>query len=94
MNAQSRAFNPEPSVELHIDELVLHGFAPNDRYAIGDAVACELAHVLNEQGVPTSLRSENATDETKGKTFNATHEARPPTIGQQIATAIYQGLGK
>ena len=29
-------------VELHIEELVLHGFPPRDRARIGDAVQAEL----------------------------------------------------
>jgi len=26
--------NPRPSINLHIEELVLHGFAPGDRHRI------------------------------------------------------------
>ncbi len=34
---------PKPyNIELHIEELVLHGFSPNDRHAIGEAVQREL----------------------------------------------------
>ena len=88
------ALRPQPSVELHIEELVLHGFAPGDRYAIGDAVERELARLLGEQGVPISLRSENATDEIRGATFNAAHNAKPPAIGRQIAQAVYQGFSQ
>jgi hypothetical protein len=88
------ALRPQPSVELHIEELVLHGFAPGDRYVIGDAVERELARLLSEEGVPISLRSANATDEIRGATFNSAHNAKPPTIGRQIAQAIYQGFGQ
>src|SRR3712207_3298477 len=43
------------NIELHIEELVLHGFAPGDRYRIGEAVQRELARLFAEQGVPPSL---------------------------------------
>jgi hypothetical protein len=94
MNRQSTTFNSQPSVELHIEELVLHGFAPSHRYAIGDAVEREMARLLSDQGVPIALRSQSATAEIKGGTFNAAHNARPGAIGRQIAQAVYQGFGQ
>ena len=81
-------------IELHIEELVLHGFAPGDRYAIGDALERELARLFDDRGIPVSLRSQNATDRIKGATFNAAHKAKPSAVGQQIAQAVYQGFGQ
>ncbi len=88
------ALRPQPSIELHIEELVLHGFAPGDRYATSDVVESELARLFSERGIPMSLRSESATDEIRDKTFNTAHNTRPRTIGRQIAQAVYQGFGK
>jgi hypothetical protein len=88
------ALRPQPSIELHIDELVLHGFAPGERYAISDAVERELARLLGAQSVPVWLRSENATDEMPGATFNTAQNTSPPAIGRQIAQAVYQGFGQ
>jgi hypothetical protein len=90
----SGLLNSQPSIELHIEELVLHGFAPGDRYVIGDAVERELARLLSEEGIPISLRSESVMDEIRGATFNAAHNAKPPAIGKQIAQAVYQGFGQ
>ena len=43
-------------IELNIDELVLHGFPPGERYAIADAVEQTLSQLLTEQiaseGIP------------------------------------------
>jgi hypothetical protein len=94
VNSQLSTLNAQHSVELHIEELVLHGFAPGDRYLIGDAVERELAWLLGEQGIPISLRSENATEEIRGATFNMLPEAKPPVIGQQIAQAVYGGFSQ
>jgi len=82
------------SVELHIEELVLDGFASGNPYVIGEAIERELALLLREQNIPNSLRFENATDEVRGATFNATHDAKPPALGRQIATAVYQAFGQ
>jgi hypothetical protein len=90
LNSQLRTFNSEPSIELRIEELVLQGFVPSDRYAIGDAVERELARLLAEHGAPISLRSETAADEIRGATFNAAHNAKAPVIGHQIAQAVYE----
>ena len=86
--------NSQASIELHIEELVLHGFAPVDRYVIGDVVGRELARLLGQQAVPILLRSESATDEIKGARFNMLPNVKPPTIGRQIAQAVYQGFGE
>lgn len=94
MNAQRSTLNPQPSVELHIEELILHGFAPGCAYTIGDGVERELAHLLREQGVPISLRSETAAEEIRAATFNMLPIAKPPAIGRQIAHAVYQGFGE
>jgi hypothetical protein len=84
----------EIEVQVQIEELVLHGFAPSDRYVIGEAVERELVRLLSEKGVPRSLRSENARDEIKAPSFNAALGAKQPAIGQQIAQAVYDGFSQ
>jgi hypothetical protein len=94
MNSQLRTLNSEPSIELRIQELVLHGFAPGDRYVIGDAVERELGRLLDERGIPDSLRMTGATDALHGATFNTPHNAKPPAIGRKIGQAVYEGFGQ
>jgi len=84
----------QQSIELHIEELVLYGFAPGDRHTIGDALEDDLARLLNEGGIPNSLRSQNTIGEIQGGTFKATQNARPTAIGRQIARAVYQGFSR
>ena len=92
--AQRPTLNAQHSIELRIEELVLYEFAATDRYVIGDLVERELARLLGEQGIPSSLRSENTADEIRGATFNAAHNAQPSAIGRQIAQAVYQGFSQ
>ena len=91
-NAQRPTVNAQASVDLHIEELVLHGFACGDRYVIGETVEHELARLLGEQGIPNSLHFDNAIDEIRAAAFNAAPDARPVSLGQQIAHALYQGF--
>jgi hypothetical protein len=39
------------NIDLHIEELVLHGFDPRDRHAIADAVQQELVRLVGERGL-------------------------------------------
>jgi hypothetical protein len=93
MNSQLSTLNSQLSLDLHIEELVLDGFAPGDRYAIGDALERELERLFGDR-VPISLRSENATDEIRGRSFNVAQNTKRSAIGQQIAEAVYQGFGQ
>ena len=43
------AINPR-EIDLHIDELVLHGFAQGDRWNVGDALESDLQTLLVTQG--------------------------------------------
>ena len=85
----------EPSVTLRIEELVLHGFPPGDRYRIADAVERELRRLLTERGVPTEWATSALlpVDSVSAGGFELAPGARPDRVGSQIAEAIYGGLG-
>jgi hypothetical protein len=94
-------------LDLHIDELVLHGFGPGDRYAIAAAVERELGRLFTEEGVPRGLAEDRdgsdgdfeTTDATRSVfrmdagTFDVTHDATPDAVGTQVARAIHRSLG-
>lgn len=80
------------NVELYIEELILHGFAPSDRYPIGEAVEQELTRLLTVQGVPPSLAQGKEVASLDGGSFEVTAGAKPEAIGNQVAQAIYGGL--
>ncbi|MEI2579944.1 hypothetical protein [Scytonema sp. PRP1] len=82
------------NIELHIEELVLHGFARQDRYRIGDAIQQELTRLLNEQGVPPSVAGSGEIARLDAGTFEVKAGAKPEAIGVQVAQAIYGGLGQ
>lgn len=83
----------KPNIELHIEELVLHGFAPGDRYRIGEAVERELARLFAEQGVPPSLSLGGEMAGLNAGSFQVKSGARTDAIGMQVAQAVYGGLG-
>ena len=81
-----------PNIELHIEELVLHGFQPGDRQRIGLAVQQELTRLFTEQGLPPGLSSGGAVPSLDAGSFNHAPNAKPAAVGQQIANSVYTGL--
>ena len=80
------------NIELHIEELVLHGIAPKDRYAIGEAVQRELTRLLTEQEIHPSLRQGREVARLDGGTFNVKQGTKPDAIGAQVAQSVYGGM--
>jgi hypothetical protein len=78
-------------VDLHIEELIMHGFAPEDRYRIGDAVEKELANLLAERGMPPLENGLEIAGLNVGDILIA-KGAKPQAIGAQVARAVYGGL--
>lgn len=82
------------NIDLHIEELVLHGFAPGDRATIGATVQRELTRLFTEQGVHASLQRSREVEKMDGGTFHMLPGSKAGTIGTQVAHAIYGGLGE
>ncbi len=85
--------NPR-NIELHIEELVLHGFASGDRYRIAEAVERELAAQFAEQGVPQSLAEGGEIVNLDGGAFQVAAGSKPEVIGAQVAQAVYGRLNR
>ncbi len=83
---------PPPSLNLHIDHLILHGFSALDRDRIGSAVQAELTRLFVEQGIPRSLLRGAAINQLDGVDFAMVAGTPPRIIGTRIARAIYRGL--
>jgi hypothetical protein len=78
-------------VQLHIEELVLHGFDPRGRYSISDAVQQELTQLFTGQGVPAQLTELSPTERIDAGSFQVGAAARTHAVGAQIANAVYGG---
>ena len=90
-HTQPSDFSPH-SVEIRIEELVLHGFTPVDRYSLADAVERELARLFTDQGVPASLAQGGEIAHLNGGGFEVAAGSKAGGIGVQIAQALYGGL--
>ena len=78
------------SVELHIEELVLHGFETRHSDSIARAAERELARLLVEHGVPSSLAGGGQVARLVGVGFEVVRGAKPEVIGTQVARTIHR----
>jgi hypothetical protein len=79
-------------IELIIDELVLHGFAPGDRHAIGDAVQAHLESLL--AAGPIAPARSMSVDALAPRQVQLGPKAKAGAIGSGIAQAIHGGLSR
>jgi|SRR5262245_38978148 len=80
------------SVELQIDELVLHGFAPGERFAVAEALESELAELFAEQGCGPSLIRSLDLSTLDGGEFRVLSGSKPQQIGAQVGQSVYRHL--
>jgi hypothetical protein len=76
-------------LELHIDEIVLHGFSPHDRHALGDAIATALREKLTG-AAPTLAATGDAAQLDAGSIAVG---KSPGATGAAIASAVASALG-
>ncbi len=76
---------------IEIDELVLEGFAPSEKYRIGDAVQRELRRFFSEHSRARGLISQDAREVVDAGAFSM-HSTRGEVIGAQIAQAVFTSL--
>lgn len=80
------------NIELHIEQLVLHGFEAGDREAIGEAVRAELVRLLTEKGLPASLEGGLEIGKISTGVFHVGHGESAGGIGEQVASTVHGGL--
>ena len=98
--SQNRSANAPPlsgssySVELYIEELVLHGLEASERYRIGEAIERELTRLFTEQGVPPAITQSGEIARADGGALEVPPGSNSETTGAQFAKAIYGGFGQ
>ena len=92
--APIEALTPRGSIELHIDQVVLHGFAAADRGGIAQAMETELARLLGEEGIPAALETGYALESLSAGELRVYEGEAAERVGIRIARRIYQGLGR
>lgn len=83
-------------INVHIERLILDGLpvASSQGPLLQAAVEAELARLLSVNGLSHELRAGGAIPEVAAGPLQVTSESTPKKLGQQIAWAVYGGIGK
>lgn len=84
------------NINVHIKRLVLDGISvsPGQRPHLQAAVEAELARLLAADGLAHSLLAGGAVPHVPAGAIQLTRESDPTHLGQQIARAVYRGIGR
>jgi hypothetical protein len=80
------------NIEINIEEVVLHGFAPGDKRRIGEALEIALTQALSEKGITRSLNQSMDIPFTDAGSFPLQVNSKPATVGASIASSIHSQL--
>jgi hypothetical protein len=80
------------AVELHIEELVLHGFAPGDRFRIADAVEGELRRLVARHGLAGLAGGPPPIERLDAGAFRLASGDGPDRVGLRVARNVYARL--
>src|SRR5438046_9460521 len=90
MTSRSSTLSPQPSIQLHIERLVLDGLSVGHAQGpiITAAVEAELSRLLATGGLGLSFQSGGAWPSVPVSVIQLT-ASKPAQLGQQIAQAVY-----
>lgn len=74
-------------IDVHIEELVLHGFESRSQQTVAEALGSQLTALLAEQGIPATWNDNPVT--LQARAAHAIGLTTPGTAGARIADAIY-----
>ncbi|MEL6353627.1 MAG: hypothetical protein AAFR58_18025 [Cyanobacteria bacterium J06627_28] len=81
-----------PTVNFHVDRLVLHGFSTVARHQISAAMQAELSRLFQVQGIPRSLQKDAVINQFNGGDVEISQGLSPHIIGTRIARSLYREL--
>ncbi len=82
-------------ITLHIEHLILDGvpLSHSQHPLVQAAVEAELARLIASDGLARELRSGGTLRHVPGGEIQLGSDGNPHTLGQQIAHAVYSGIG-
>ena len=84
------------NINIHIERLILDGLpiTHSQRPVVQASVEAELARLLAADGLTSALQTGGAVPYMPGGSIQLARDGNPNTLGQQIAQAVYGGIGK
>ena len=83
------------TMNVFIEQLILDGIdvSPSQREVLGTVVTTELTRLLTANGLSPNLQTGAALGHIPTGTIQLTGNNDPTHLGQQIAQAVYGGIG-
>ena len=83
------------NIDVHIERLILDGVpvAHRERPMLQAAVEAELVRLLSVDGLAPHLLTGGAIPRMSGGGIQPSSDGNPNSLGQQIARAVYGGIG-
>ncbi|NOK34662.1 hypothetical protein HMI49_15790 [Corallococcus exercitus] len=78
-------------IEIHIEELLLHGVDVADRAALAEALQRELRVLVAEQGIPALLASPERFQRWSPGPLTVEPGMKPEQLGARLAQTLHQG---
>jgi hypothetical protein len=84
------------NIKLHIERLILDGISPSpvEPPLLQAAIEAGLTRLLANGGLSDALQSGGALDNVRTAGIQLTRDGGPAQLGEQIAGAVYGGIGK
>ena len=84
------------NIKLYIERLILDGISPSpgERPFLQSAIEAELTRLLANGGLDDALQSGGALYHVRAAGIQLAHDGSPAQLGEQIARAVYGGIGK
>ena len=77
-------------IEIIIDELILHGFPPEQRHAIGESMAAELQRLVADN--PADFTNLASAPVLRASNISLKSGAKSQMIGAQVAKTVHNRL--
>ncbi|HEX9511220.1 MAG TPA: hypothetical protein VF939_12110 [Puia sp.] len=81
-----------PSIELHIEELVLTDIPARDTHRLEAAIRQKLTRLLLQQGLPPALKKEVGWPELRTGPIDLSRHRSPESLGNGLARSIFSAF--
>jgi hypothetical protein len=82
----------QSDIHINIEEIILEGFSPSEKYRIAEAIRTELTRLVQVRGLPAAFNQNGEIQNLPAQTIHLTRNQTAPDIGSKVAQSIYGGL--
>ena len=83
---------PHPTLEVHIEQIVFHGYSPADTHRLGETVQAELSRLVQRLGIDHSAVNNLSIERLDGGSLKKTSQPQIEALGVKLAGSVHQLL--